>query len=942
MITMNTPSLQLTMILTIILLWSCNCTYMYSQEIQQITNGESQRYDANYEEPINFDGIGHYTSFKDDKVMVYKMDSQEKVYETSFDLCEEGVVEWYFSGKDIFYLSYKGIIAENIENEGQERYLYEDLQDAYLYNSLSATLNLDVITIRFFPGAVALNFDVANRRFLDDILINHVFTTEKYFYHTTGFFGDSQFIRFNRNTYESDTLLSGYTPEGHVRSSDKYYLLTKEWPLQVIDKNDEVKTYDFEHNRISSGVETSTGKLLLAEGFSEGSIIYTLDIETSSLINIDTIELDGYIELLDTYEDRIYLEYNTQTKKDYGYMDHPYTDIDILTEDLEIFNYYPTNNAAYHVLISSDGSSATSKINLIEKSTATRVSFEFQTLSLWLDDRLEIINTSEGLRYIVSEQTGKSIYEYDADSDSVLLINNIENKRGLGTSIQKNGDSYLIVSEHSFQSAFEYIHPETNALVSHEAEGIIYGDVIPFEGKYYYIRNKDHQGHNEDYFMDIVMFDPETNTVDLLEEDYFVPQNSNYFGNIVGIYMNFGFASVSNTSLQFDLKTNKKINPEPEITELIDRIYFASDNYFYSYTGSGSQNEIHVRVDRDDYTNQQIIYEGDYRKILKHDDDSFVAIYPNLAYYVEEDKVTTIAAPDNFLSTFADIIDSKLFLRGFTENNTFLVIFDLTNGDIIDAAVEGIAIDIIGDYVISVSDVSPPYEIISNHIGTGNRYAIDSVEPYSRIFKTDTSLYVFNRDLKTIDVFNPQWEKLEEFAIDLPDNSSLTLISPPNTLPLLFKTQVIKSSSANRNNLDYDLLFLDPRTKELETYFDCGSDLRFNKEFEIGAKSTMLLRTADAGYQIHEVMFPGFDPVSIEELDVEYIDVPSIGPNPTDNYVTIDAEYENAILHNSLGQYLEVYKNDKKISLENYQCGIYYLKIKFNPGLRHTYKIIKH
>ncbi len=909
------------------------------QDIEQISNGESQRFDSNYEQPLNFDGIGHYTSYIDDRVMVFNLDTNEKIYETDFDLCEEGMVDWFFSGKEVIYVSYQGIKIENISNDSKEEYFYEDLEEGYLYNGLTAYIYQGILTINFFPNADKLNFDIANRRFLDEAIANHEFTTSDYFYHSTGFFGDSHFIRFNRNTYESDTLLSNYTPQGFVRSTDKFYLLTIEFPILVVDKNNMIKTYDFEHERISSGVETSTGRLILAEGINGGTIIYEIDIATSSLVRKDTILSSQSIMLVDTYQDRIYVKYSSQNTTNYGFMDHPYTEVEILTEDLKDFSKDYTSQYDDTFIIVNTNGNYLSKIIIIEKSSGDIEEFELGTTYLFLDNEIEVLSSVDGIRLIVSEETGKAIYKYDNISNTISRVNEITNNRGLGTSIQKNGDGYLLVDEHNVQSGFEYIHPETKDLISHQVDGIIYGDVIPYNGKYFYARNQDHQGPNEDYFMDFVAFDPLTNNIKLLEEDYFFPKGNFFPSNIISTSLRFGFVTVNNTPLVFDLRKEEKITPPPEISDLIRNIYFESENYFYSY--NGSFDKIHVRVDKDNYENQQLIYEDNYRKILVFDNKSFVAIYPNEAYFVEEDKVTTIAAPVNFNSTFADILETKLMLRGFSNTSTFLKSYDLVSDEEINIEVEGIAVDIIGDYIISLDGISPPYELISTHITSGETYRTSSIEEYSRIFKTDTSVYVLNRELNEIHIFNLKWEQLDALDISLLENSSIDLISKPNTLPLLFKTQVIKSSGSNRNELDFGLLLFDPRTKQITKYFECNNNLRFKKEFEIGPKSTLLLRTEEVGYQLHEVNFPGFGPVSTEEISSVVVDTHFISPNPTSKDVTINEEYKRAFLFNSMGQFLNTYENQNVINLEMYSNGVYILNVILKTGKNSISKIVK-
>jgi len=937
---MNKPISRLILCLALALFGSFNNSYLHGQTVQQITSGESQQYDSNYEQPFTIGGIGHYSSYIDDKVMIFDMDSNDKIYETSFDLCEEGVIGWFFNDNEVLYANYQGIIIENIFDYTKEVYLQEDFQDTYLYTSLRVTFYKGILTFNFFPGSDKLNFDVANRRFLDDLLANQQFTTNDFFYHSTGFWGDGQFIRLNRSTYLSDTLFSNYTPEGIVKSNDKFYLLTTENPILVVDKNDNVQSYEFEHERISSGVETSTGRLILTEGINGGTILYELDVTTSNLVRKDTILSQDNIEIVDSYQDRIYVKFNSQFNSYFGYMDYPYLEKEVFTGNLPTLAKSYKSSSDEILIINRSDSEYLEKISVVEKSTGEIEEFEFETSPLWLDDKIEFLSTADGVRFIVSEESGRVIYKYDVSTNAVLFVNKIENKRGLGTSIKKNGDSYLLVDEHNLQSEFEYIHPETKELVSHQVDGTIYGDVIPFNGNFYYARNQDHQGLDEDYFFDYVMFDPMTGIIDLLEEDHFVPKNTTFFYNIIHPQLRFGFVKFNNISLLFDLWKNEKITPDPEIRELIDKIYFESDNYLYAYTGPPAK--VNVRIDKNNLENQQVIYEDDNRKILPFDDNSFVAIYDAEAYFVEENEVTKILAPENFLSTFAVIVDNKLMLRGFADSITYLKIYDLITEEKINFEVEGIAIDIVGDYIISLDQLSSPYEFISTHLISGNAYKKNSIEPYSRIFSTDTSIYILNRELKEISVLSLQWEDIDVINLDIPDNSLLNLISKPNSWPLLFKTQVIKSESVNRNNLDYSLLLLDPSTNEIVNYFECGSDFQFNKEFEIGPTSIMLLRTKDEGYQIHKVNFPGFDSVAADEFKDEDLNRIKVNPNPTNSFVTIDVKYDNGLLYNSMGILIDQFQNKKVINLEDYPDGLYHLKIITKDDKILTAKIVKH
>ena len=934
---MNRTISRLLSVLVLVFLFGCNCS-LHGQEVLQITNAESQQFDANYEEPFNIEGIGHYTSYTDDRVKVYHMDTKEKIYETSFDLCELAIVDWFINGQNIIYISYQSILFEHILTGAKEEYFFGDPQEDFVNPNLRATQFLGIIRIDDFQEPKTLQFDIKNRRFLDEVMSNHVFTTPEYFYHTTGFFGDSHFIKFHRSTYESDTLLSNYTPQGNVRSEEKHYLLTVEFPVMVIDQNDELKTYNFAHGTISNGIETSTGSLILAEHFSGGTIIYEFDIANSILVRKDTILSLLRINLIDTHHDRLYVKYSSQYINFYGYMDRPYTDVKVMTQKLKSFtSEYLLEYEDILVIEHNDGAYLR-EILLVDKITGNILKHPFETSALYLDDEIEILSTEEGLRFIVSEEAGRSIYEYDSSTKDISFITTIDNKKGLGSSIQKNGDSYLIINEHSLQSGFEYIHPITKELKFHQVEGVICGDVIPFEGKYFYLSNRNFSGQNENYQLDFIRFDPENEEMVFLEEDYFVPK-SNFYTNIASGYLRFGFVSINYTPLIFDLRKLIKISEDQEIVDLIGGIYFESEDYFYTSTGV-SINKKHYRVDKSDYNNQELIYELSYRRILPYAENSFVAIFPNEAYYVEDDKVTTIIAPENFNSNYTGISDTKLILRGFTATSTIVKLYDLNSDEEFEAEVEGFAFDFVGDYIISVNSFEAPFEFISTHNETGDTYFKTSNDPYSRVYKTDTTIYTLNKELDKIQIINPKWETLSAFDANLLANASVRLVSPPNTLPIVYKTQTSISENINRNIRDYNLWILDPRTNTTSNYFECESDLRFSNAFDLGPTSTMLLRTEDEGYQIHEVSLPEYGPVAIDDPIANFESF-RISPNPTQGIVTIDKAYELAYLINSVGQQLEVFQNKPVINLERYPNGIYFLNILLNSDQNYTSKIIK-
>ena len=64
-------------------------------------------------------------------------------------------------------------------------------------------------------------------------------------------------------------------------------------------------------------------------------------------------------------------------------------------------------------------------------------------------------------------------------------------------------------------------------------------------------------------------------------------------------------------------------------------------------------------------------------------------------------------------------------------------------------------------------------------------------------------------------------------------------------------------------------------------------------------------------------------------------------PNPTYDKVTIDVEYESAVLTNIMAQQLTTFYNEKVLNLDGYNSGIYYVHLTLKSGQRSTIKVIK-
>lgn len=928
------------LLITLIIL--CQTIILKSQDIVQLTSGESQQYDSNFEQFFNVEGVGHYSSYIDDRVNIFNSDTDEKVYESSFDMCENEIVRWIIAGDEVIYISYQSIIIEHILDGTMEEYMLEYSSEEDFNISLSASAYRGVLSIGVFPGPINIYFDIEKRHFLDDPIWGHVYTTKDYFYRSYNGFSGKQFVRINRNTFEIDTILSNFSTDGGiVKSDDKHYFLTEDYPMMVIDSNDNIKTYEFEHGRLNSGIETSTGRLVLAELIAGGTVLYEMDITTSELVRQDTIWSDSGIILLDSYQDRLYVEYSTQFDESYGYMDYPYTEVEVFPFELEHFHDYFNIKSQNLFAILTSNSEYFRKLIIVEKSTNEIIEFQFETSHLFLDLEFEIIDTGEGVRLIVNEEKGKTVYSYDDESNSITKLNSIANKRGLGTEVRKNGDSYLIATEHSLHHGFEYIDPNTNELVYHEVDGIIHGEVIPYNDKYFYIRNQNYNGIDEDFYLDYVMFDPITEEIKLIKEKFFYPKITHSFSNINFSQVKYGFTSVFNTNLFFDLDKEIELSFDPITKELMDRIYFESDNYYYSSTkNTSSSDPKHYRIDKNDYENRELIFEDDNYSLVKLDENSFAATLPDKVYYVNDNQVITLDPPAMFNINAVRLVDTKVFLFGYTTTSTILKTYNIETGAESNIEIEGYVVDFVGEYIISYLTFEPPYETLSTHLESGNTYSRISDELYSRLYRTDTSIYILNNELNEINVLNPKWEEINTIDASILNNTSLQLISDPYELPLAYRAIRPWMPIPYKDVPDYSLVIFDPRTEKISEYFDCDSELRFHKAFDFGETSTMLLRTEDQGYQVHSVSLPEYVSIPVVEEDGPLESI-IISPNPTNRYVDINIEYDKAILFNSIGQALGQFQNEKIIDFANQPNGVFYLEVT-KDGKVFTSKIIKH
>jgi len=938
---MNKPISRLILCLTFAFLGSFNNSFLHGQTVQQITNGESQHFDSNYEQFYNIDGIGHYSSYIDDKIYVFEMDTKNLVYKTSFDMCEKEIIRWMVEDNVAIYVGYDGIIIEDIFDNNSEEYPYENIDIENESSSISASVYRGVLNVSIFPGPTRIQFDVENRRFFDFYISNHVFTSINYLYSLLISSNNSQFVRVDRTTFNSDTLLGdfSYEYESFAVSEDNYYLFTEDDVIMTVDRNDNVKSYDFERDRITSTVQTSTDRLIFAGSLSNGTVLYEVDLETSDLVRKDTIISERGIKLLDSYHDRLYVEFNSNFDDAYGYMDYPYLEVEIFQDELQYFtkNHFSESQDLLVVETYENGYSAS--IILVEKASNEIVKFQFELSRLLYDTELDVLDTDDGIRFIVSEERGKTIYNYNSTTNIVTEVTTIDNERGLGTEVQTNENSYLIANEHSIHSGFEYIHPETNEVNFHQVDGIIHGNVIPFEDKFFYVRNQNYQGIDEDYYLDYIMFDPLTEEITIIEEKFFYPKIQSSFANINYTGLNFGFHEIYNIPILFDLKNQISITPDPITKSLLENIYFESENFFFSSTGS--PDFVHYKIDKNNYQDREIIYTKEYSRLITIDDNSFAVIYSDRVYIVTEDGIKSIDPPSFFFTNYVGLFGKKFFLSGFDDGISFVKIYDLITDQEIKTEVEGYVRDLVGDYIIAQTTLEAPFEISSTNLESGDIFYRSINQWYESIYTTDTSIYILNTELAGIEILNSKLEEIESIDAEILVDATLNIISEPGKFPIAYKVNKPLSSAPFKDIPDYSLIIFDPRTNSLNEYFDCESNLRFNKAFNLGSTSTMLLRSEEDGYQVYEVNLPEYSSVATDD-PIEIAEGILISPNPTDRFVTLSLDNYEATLYNSMGIIVDKYQNEKVIDLGTVQSGIYYLKVTTSDGLMTTSKIIKH
>jgi hypothetical protein len=118
----------------------------------------------------------------------------------------------------------------------------------------------------------------------------------------------------------------------------------------------------------------------------------------------------------------------------------------------------------------------------------------------------------------------------------------------------------------------------------------------------------------------------------------------------------------------------------------------------------------------------------------------------------------------------------------------------------------------------------------------------------------------------------------------------------------------------------------------------------------------LFVRTADvspgnlveAGFD-HFSIIDSLLTTDIKNIDTESYNTISVFPNPSSTYFDVkitsnnDYKYATAILYNSLSQivYSNNYNNNESIRVKNdFENGIYYLKIIFDKGKTITKKVI--
>ncbi len=914
----------------------CCSTIISGQEVNQLTTGESEYYDSNREKVFTLDSAGHYLSYLDDKIFIYNLDTDVLIYESDFKLCDRDIIEWFIVDSEIVYISRSSILIVDVIDGSVEEVFFDTSQINKMGDrTLGIIYYNGILDIHIYPGSEEVLFDVSYRSFIDESIFNTSFTTDNFYYHTKNTLNGLFFLRYSRSSGTTDTILSNYTSNGNVRSDDKHYFITEEFPIMVIDQNDSIRSYDIEHGRISSGTETSKGTIVLAEGISGGTVIHVIDKMSTNLIDRDTVWSEKRITIIDSHQDNIYVEFSTQYETNYGLMEPPFDEVDILVDSLLSFTEEYIDNDLF-VVVSSDNS-IIRHLDIIEKDSNSVINLSLNTsYGDFFRGIVTVLNTSEGIRFVVSEPKGRAVYRYDRSSNSLILINLIENERGLGTRVQKNGDSYLISDEHTIHDRFEYLHPENKGLLVHEVDGIIHGDVIPYNGMYFYIRNKNYRGFDENFILDFVMFDPSTDEITLLESDFSYPKINNSFGNINHTNYDYGFVPIFKTNLVFDLNKQKSVFVNQTTGELIRNINYETKNYYYSKLGFSS-----FRIDKSNLGSNEEIFSGSSFRFVKVDDSSFVVTFTDKILYVTDTEVERIDVPSEYDPYFVAIFKSKLFLGKSLGTHTSIHLIDFITKESTEFIVEGRLYTTMGDYFISLNTVTRPYELVSTNIVTGSTFYTTSNYPNIALFINDSLFYRPDLEQGEISILSPKWEKLGTINADVIQNSSLQRISSYYQNPVVFRVQKPKLSSNSNIKPDYSLLMLDTEGQTLTEYFGCDSDLRFRKLFELDSISTMLLRTEDQGYQVHEVVIPNYSNGSVKvKYSLSNSEI-EINPNPTNGVIRISGEIKSTYLYNISGQLIDKIIDTEIIDLGRHKAGMYFLKLMHMDGESSIHKVVK-
>lgn len=913
----------------------------YGQQVTQITNGESTFADANYEAPLILSGIGYYTTYLDDRIHIRELDTNAPVYVTSFQLCEKEVIRWIVIDETIIYVTYYSLIVEDILGETSEEYFFrEDLNEDLGSTSISANNARGLVRISY-TGADQLLFDLTNRHFIDEEILNLRYVTSQFLYHISPTI-DRHFIRKNRVTFESDTILSNYSNLGglSIRNTDNYYLLTEEYPFMMIDSEDNITTFDLVQNEnFRNGIETNVGTVIFIETIPGAKVFHTLDRTTGGLLTQDTFNFDRKLIPIDAYDTRIYLETGSQFEEFYGYIDYPYTEIILFDESYSAFsNHHITVNQDL-LIINRYTDEYENVTTIVEKATNEFTQTIFNTSDLFLDNELDIVDTEAGVRFLVNESTGRAVYGFDDQNNTINLISRIENKRGLGTSVQKNQDSYLILDDHSLHDRFEYTHPITNELLFHQVEGIIHGTVIPYDGNYFYIRNQNYENQNQDFILDFVMLNPTTGEVTLIEEDFFYPSSMSSFPNINFDNQKFGFKSIYDTNIVFDLRNKITLFSDPTTRILLENIYFESQDYFFSRT-SGF-NPDHYRISKSDYSDRTLIYQENIEKFLPIDSNSFLAIYADKIYWVDNDQVTFISTDPSYAPDRIAFRNQKLYFTKFDGINGFIKTQDLNTGEMTNTTVEGFPYLIVGDHILSTATFSPPYTITSTNLTSGESYStllLDvNIFPF---YYTNDKIYQLEREAGVISILNTKLEFIGSIDAAPLKNASWEILSPFNASPVIFQLEKPNIENQYTNLPDYSLLVLDPETDAISEHFGCDDELRFNEAFTLDPISYMLLRTPEEGYQVHRVVLSSLT-TATDDLTAESTPKIIISPNPTYGLIQLDQTVQTVTVFNNIGIIMQEYKGVQELNLSRLSAGIYYLKISSENGNTQIQKVVK-